>query len=703
MNRSPVDAMLPQPPGPPFTTPLPPPPVFGPSGPLPSLARPSLPLTIRFFPAERRAVAPRKHNPDGSPLRTSDWTRRFRRVIRGKKAAPWSDDLAPYAPWIMDLSNLPWVREIYLCWAPRTCKTNLALSCITSRADLDPGTALYVMPVEELARNMMKNRIRPTFAATPHLAALLSTTNYEMSNILLTLQNGAQIRVGWATSEAMLSSEDERDVYIDECDKEQYSPGRGPNPILLAKVRSGNYPHTRKIMIISSPSEDPSNIWTALKVECDVVYALEARCPVCGMYQIMDLAHITWPEGINDYRLIRRQKQAWYVCDRCTMKWDDHTRDIAVRNARWVPGRINERDEWEPADPPDRPIAVGSILPSWYSPDVSLSEVAACAIRAKDDIEQEIELVTRYCARPYKKEIQTQTEVDILKRCTTLPSGIVPAGALVLTAGIDVQKIGFWFVIRAWMEDLSNHKIQHGFVSTFEDLEKILFETRWPVENSPLMMSIWRAAMDTGGSETESIIWTRTEEIYDWLHRNGRGMIFGTKGASRTQLTRVKVSRIETMPHSRLPIPGGLDLRILDTDALKKLLHWRFTIPAGEKQGFWLDADTDLEYARQLLAERLVPHRNGRREWIAKGPNHLLDCEVLAAACADRQWQPSLTMLAPMIKEQLARAEARAIADRAIRTAAVKPTSESSPGHPATPPAPSQPMLAYERPDWLNR
>ena len=305
--------------------------------------------------------------------------------------------------------------------------------------------------------------------------------------------------------------------------------------------------------------------------------------------------------------------------------------------------------------------------------------------------------VTDQAARPFSKTIETKSEVEILTHKTQLAAGIVPAGALVLTCGIDMQKHGFWFVVRAWCEDLTSHKIQHGFVPTFSDLDKILFETRWRMDGkSGLTLPIWRAALDTGGGPTESSIWTRTEEAYEWLAaRKSKGIVFGTKGASRAQLQRVKVSRVETMPHSRIAIPGGLGLRLIDTDQMKQLLHWRLTRTGDESQRFYLDADTDTEYARQFLAEQLIRRKNGRREWVQKGENHLLDCEVLAAATADRHWVPSLSMLAPTISEEMKAAEAR------IANQAQQQRQQSTPAPEAT--GIHQSLSGFRRPDWVRR
>ena len=146
-----------------------------------------------------------------------------------------------------------------------------------------------------------------------------------------------------------------------------------------------------------------------------------------------------------------------------------------------------------------------------------------------------------------------------------------------------------------------------------------------------------------------------------------RGKVFGTKGASRPQLQRIRPTIIDKLPRSNMVIPGGLQLRMIDTAAFKELIHSRLErgmeailnargTPIGEKpqsQRFYLHADTGQDYASQLLAEELWKDRRGKKYWKrVRTANHLLDAECLAAACADSSWLPSLKMLAAWTKSQ---------------------------------------------------
>jgi hypothetical protein len=66
----------------------------------------------------------------------------------------------------------------------------------------------------------------------------------------------------------------------------------------------------------------------------------------------------------------------------------------------------------------------------------------------------------------------------------------------------------------------------------------------------------------------------------------------------------------------------------------------------GETQRFHLHSETGVDYTRQILAEELRRDRHNRVEWKqVRKDNHFLDCEVIAAACADDEWMPNLKQL----------------------------------------------------------
>ena len=606
--------------------------------------------TFVFTPGERRVFRRREN------LSTAQWAAKYRVVTSGNMPGRWRNDAVPYAIEPMDTLDLPHIRRVILMWAPQTAKTQVAFNFLGRRIDQEPGSCMYVGPDEKVTKRIVRKRVIPMFRRTPRLAELLGEGISETTTLSIQFVNGADLIVAWATSAAEISSESIEVLIRDELDKWPAYAGREADPIALTDVRTNAYPYTKKILDLSTPADESKYIGKEVENEADELRRYWAACPVCGEPQIMHFGQFDWPKNVKEPRKIVRERLANYQCEACGMAWDDHMRDMAVR-----------RGFWRADNPIERPQVVAFHLPSWYSPSVSLSSVVAAYLRGLEDPGKLMVFVTQHKAEVWKDNAIPKEESKVLEHKTDIPPLIIPQEAVALTAGLDVQKMGFWFIVRAWAEDLTSWLIQYGFLSDWAGVEALLFQTAYRIQDSQNTMEIWRAAMDTGGGQTEDNVWTRTEEIYQWLRENGRGRVFGTKGASRPQLQRVRPTIIDKLPRSNLIIPGGLEIRLIDTSAFKELIHFRLDRgmepildPQGQKIGervqtqrFYLHAETGKDYAAQLLSEELRKDRRGKRYWKrVKTANHYLDCECLAAACADSSWLPSIRMMAAHLRRQ---------------------------------------------------
>ena len=601
----------------------------------------SEPETVLFTPGERRVFRPRER------IKTSVWAARHRVVTNGPMTGRWRNDVTPYLVGPMDTICEPFVRRIILQFAPQTGKTQVAFNFLCHMIDQDPGPAMYVGPDEKVTKRIARRRIIPMFRGTPRISELLGAGVSDTTTLAVNFTNGMDFMMAWATSAAELSSESIKYLIRDEIDKFPDFSGKEADPLALSEIRTNAYPFTKKIIDLSTPADESGYIGRAIEQEADELRRYHVVCPICQAPQVMHFGQFAWPKNCHDPREIVRKRLAEYQCEACGMFWDDHKRDMAVA-----------RGYWQAESPVERPQVVAFHLPSYCSPFVSLSSVVAAYLRGLEDPGKLMVFITQHKAEVWKESVIPKKESGVLAHKTELAGGIVPKEAIALTAGIDVQKDGFWFVVRAWAEDLSSWLVQYGYLTTFADVETLLFQTRYPVEGGDGTMGIWRAGMDTGGGLTEENVWTRTEEIYQWIRKQQPGRVFGTKGATHRQLQRIRVSMIDKLPRSNKPIPGGLELRLLDTDQFKGLVHWRLERKEGETQQFFLHAETGIDYARQLLAEELCRDRRGKVYWKKlRRDNHMIDCECIAAACADSEWLPSLKMLAAHLRQKRLKAE----------------------------------------------
>lgn len=583
-------------------------------------------MLVKFTEPERLAFK----SPEG--LTVSQAAARYVRVTSGPRPGLWKNEVTPYLVGPMDALNRPGIREVILCFPPQSGKTRgVAMNFVSWAALEDPDTLMVVLPDEKTAGNFMKRRLMPMFQASPVLRKLLSPSSYDQTRYRIQLMNGMDIFVAWAGSPAELASESVRYVVFDEVDKYPEFSGRESDPISLGRARQIAFPHTRKTVTISTPTVVEGNIWSALEKEADTVFDYHVCCPKCGAFQFMEFSRVKWPEDVRDPKVMRMNKPARYECSGCQAQWTDYQRNKAVSSGRWIP-----REEVSGAQ------VLGYHMPAMVSPFVSMSDTASAFLAGKNDPAKHMYFINNHLAMPWRNTIKP-VEADALQaQISDLPRGHVPDEALALTLAADMQLHGFYYTVfahaanprRTWL-------IEYGTLNSWDDLHQMVFEARWPVLGSDAQMGIWRAALDTGGGQSPDGVWSRTEEAYLWLRQAGKNKIHGTKGSSHGQLSRVKRTVVDKLPHKNRPLPGGLVLYLLDTGSLKDVFFWRLS--EDSSQPIYFHRDTGPDFFDQLTAEQKKKDRRGKESWIqVKRHNHFLDCCMMTMALIDASWFPAL-------------------------------------------------------------
>jgi phage terminase large subunit GpA-like protein len=603
----------------------------------------SFPSPVRRVLRKRRAVLP------------SAWVERHRVVTMSSMPGPWRNDVTPYLAGIMDASFFPSVRKVIVCKAPQTGLTEGAINSMLYAVDRQPGPVLFVFPDRDMARENSSDRIQPAITSSPRVSQYLTGRDDDLSGTRINLVH-MPVYLAWAHSASRLANKPIKHLYLDEVDKyPAQASRRETSPINLAEARLTTYQDECHEWMFSSPSIEQGPIWRALTTEAQVVFRYEARCPHCAALQAMVFDQIRKPEDVKDPEEIEARRLAWYVCPECGGEWTDRLRDQAVREGRWVAwfwdqtvdnkgGFVRDASgrglmEYLRAEHPGK---IGFHVPSWLSRFVSLAKVMASFRRGLADRDALKDFLNKHAAEPWRVLVRESSADELLQGRGVLPRQVVPQEAVGITCGIDVQKYGFWFVVRAWANDFSSWLIDYGHLATWEDVETLLFDTRWPVDASERTAGIWRAAVDTGGGEQDGSV-SMTEETYFWLRRNGSGRgcrVWGTKGASRLLAGKLSVGKPLDKAPSGKPIQGGLQIVSLNTDALKDTVTYRLEqARSGGAMPAWLHQDTGDDYARQILAEAKQVDDKGVECWVQlRKDNHLLDCEVMCHALADPEW-----------------------------------------------------------------
>ncbi len=574
-------------------------------------------------------------------LKPSEWAERHRIITEGEHKGLWINKNFAYLAEPMDTLALPYVESIILVFAPQTGKSQIAVTFLGMVADQAPGPAMVVMPTENKAKDFSEKKLDPLFEHTPRVHDLL-VNNSTMRKQLM----GMDIMLAWANSPSALSSEAIQYLIFDECDKYPDFSGSEADPIALGEVRTISYPNTKKIIYSSTPNRENGPIMQAVKLKASEKREYYAVCPACGHAQVMRFEQIKWPEHIRDPQTMKAGLYAHYECESCNFLWNDPVRNDAV-----------SRGFWRAEVPTIRPRSVAFHLPAWYSRNVSLSKCAADFLEGQKDIIKKKAFVTQVKAEPWKDVVPTTTKSELLKARCDLPPQTVPESAVALTCGVDVQKYGLWFVVRAFARDYTSWLLHYGQI-TWEELFELVLRRTYPVHGSYRRMRIWRTGLDTGGSESTMTV-SGTELTYKYLlNLIAQGArvptyVYGTKGASRRIEGVLKFGEpIVQFPSSGRKIDNPFRLLLIDTDEMKDLYHLHVQQAInGDSQGAYLHAGSDADYrtyVRHIVAEEKRRDRKGALSWEkVSNENHLFDCEIIAMSLANYHFPGGGVNLAP--------------------------------------------------------
>ena len=608
---------------------------------------------VRFaFTEQERRIFTRVNAPP-----VSEWAAVYLIIQDGPyKGSPLRLDVAPFLAGPMDAFSAPGVEEVIVCGSLQVGKTLFLYACLGWSVVYRHGVKMLPMPTKDSRDNVRERKLDPLFKGSPTLRRLVA--KYRRGSI--SLKDGTSILFPTAESPGLRASITVRDLFPDE--EDLYGGSGASRALDDFKGRTRSFEDDRKIARACQPKGgEESSIWRGITREADLLLCYEVECPACRQRHLPDVANITVPEEEKDPRAIRRRKLARYRCPNCKWLWSDHIRDLAVRAGGWKPYRWHDKRGFEPGPAISRPKVAGFHIPAILSRMVSLSDLEARRLlaEASDDPELKRQYYNDDLALPYVPvEMQTDAERVLSLRQPWLPPRCVPHGTVALTCGIDMQKRGFWFLVKAWMPNMASYIIDYGTLESWEDAARLAFDTWYPVlaeggapGHDPVLpvpgellngevKPIWRVALDSGGTETEGV-YTRTEEAYLWVRANGAGVIHACKGASHAQAAAVRRVIRERMPHNGRPIPGGLPLYFLDTGGIKTVAFSRL-LNAESSQPCRLHSGCGQDLADQLSSEQQV-RKNGKLIWERKGGmNHLTDCLMLADAAADATWTPSL-------------------------------------------------------------
>ncbi len=513
-------------------------------------------------------------------------------------------------------------------------KTELVLNTLGYFMHQDPAPVLVVQPTLQMGEAFSKDRLAPMIRDTAVLTGLVREPRAKNSNNTLLHKSfpGGHITIAGANSPAGLAMRPVRLALLDEVDRFPVSAGAEGDPAALANKRTTTF-HNRLLMMTSTPT-----VKGASRIEAAYLASDQRRyyvpCPHCGTMQPLLWAGIRWEKADDGHGW--DGSDPWYECDDCGGRIDERQKMAMLRAGQWV------------AEGQAEGVA-GFHLSELYSPWSSWRKMVGDWYAAKGDSEMLRAFVNTSLGETFEETGQRLEMGGMLARREEYAAD-VPAGGLVLVAGIDVQDNRLEVQVRAYGVGEESWRITRRVLwgnpaedEVWRDLDDILISGRWEREDGA-QMRVAAACIDSGGHHTK--------RVYEYVRLRPGKRIFATVGRAGFGRPPVSAPSHKRFGKDRRPV----DLFVVGVDEVKRLEHNRLRkeVPGPGYCHFPLNDEFDEEYFDQLAAEELRTKKSmgvATLYWHqVRERNEALDMSVLDYA--------ALTLLKPNFA---------ALADRAAR------------------------------------
>ena len=492
--------------------------------------------------------------------------------------------------------------------------TTIATIFMLGTIDMIGGPMLAMLPTDVLARSFSHKKLMPAVRMVDRLREKFPEGSKNENNTILRKSGpGWSLTLTGSNSGASFRSESIRFLILDDFDGFSDNIGNEGSPQELADRRTGTFKN-RKIFINSTVTTIGSPIDQAYQQSSQGRFCVP--CPICGHYQYLTFGGIDADHGIRFERDDDGQViDCFYQCECCHGRIDESEKPWMLENGAYI------------HQYPERKVRGFKynmlVCPLGWVNDwryVTIKFLEANEERKKGNYEKLIVWHNSMMAEPYEQKSERETS-ELVRLCDDRPDGIVPAGILGLTAGVDTQDNGFFYVVRSWSEGHTSHLVHCGFTDTFDGLEQIIFgsEYRDPSGNG---YRIALALIDAMGH--------RTKEVYEYCR--GRRGILPIKGERWMDMPQ-KTSKIDYFPNTTIQIPGGITLIRINSNYYKNALNNKLLVEPGEPGSFNLNSAVPDAYFRQMTSEYIG--KSGYWECPKWKQNHFWDCEYLNMAAAD--------------------------------------------------------------------
>lgn len=537
-------------------------------------------------------------------LTVSQWADANRIIAKGAGAepGPWHTDRNPILREIMDaLSDHSPVRLIDFKKSAQIGATEIGINWTGYVIDRGLDSMIVAQPVKDLARAWATTKFDPAVALMPDLQRKIGSDN--------TLEKrfpGGTMWVIWANSSSQLRQRTARYIFADEVDEypDDLGDQGGADEQLVARAMS--YGDRAKVYRACTPTiAGGSNIDDGYQAGDRRRYMVP--CPECGTHQTLDLERLQ-PDGtfacaangcvIREHHktAMLRERSACATCGDVPLRVIHAMRDGARVYAdvcacgTSIDPPAPDGAYWQPANPVAEPWHRSYHAWAAYTPEglgLTWRDIARKLAEARENPAKQASFDNLVCGEVHEGERQAQDYEQVQQLAEPGRAlGTVPAGALLLSVGVDCQHDRFELSVVGHGRGQRAHIVDYIVVpgdpsrpDGYAELDAVLDRT-WANARGR-QLHIASLAID-GGNWTEMVAqWVRgkvsTSGQYRLVQVQGeyrRQAVYLVRGRSETKSERAvyRPSKTEVNAHEKT-IARSVGVWGVGTSVLKHTIY----------------------------------------------------------------------------------------------------------------------------------
>ncbi|WP_025036128.1 phage terminase large subunit family protein [Bradyrhizobium sp. DOA9] len=482
-------------------------------------------------------------------------------------------------------------RVVTVIGSAQIGKTVVGNVFVGGSMDMDPTDFLYTHPTENNAIRWSKLKLLPMLRGTTSLNRIFPAGSRDGANSVLMKEHvdglGA-ILISGANSPASLSQVTMPRQVQDDLAKWEMNAAGDPEMQADGRSRAAEF---AKILKTSTPLVMPGCRITKSFEQGSQEYPY-VPCPHCQAMQVLEwenmLAHLD-PD---------KPEAAHFTCVACGCEIEEHHRPQMLAGLEWrahnQKAKRFHRSFWI--------WSAYSYLQSW-------ARIAMEWLRVKGDSAAEQTFLNDTCGKAYQAKGEAPPWEKLRDRAAAshYACGEIPAGALVITLGIDCQADRVEWQLVGWGRDFRRFVIAYGVIPGHisEDITRTrldgLLQQTWP-NGFGRRIGIDRAAIDGNA-------WT--EDVWSWAKRHPRSKLIMVRGRGEDSAPRIARVKKERNERTGKILKWAGRFFNFGASVLKMALYRDLAKEDPLQKGFVsFPRGLDDEYFRQLTAEYRKAKKN---------------------------------------------------------------------------------------------